>query len=88
MTLQDRRSFIVTLGGSVLVLAGCARGAVPAAPGRRRLQRVGLQLYSVRNQAKADLPGTLVQLAKIGYKEVEFWGSFKQTPPEIRQILD
>jgi sugar phosphate isomerase/epimerase len=92
MTLQDRRSFIVTLGGSALALAGFARGAaaLPASlpPSRRRLQRIGLQLYSVRRQATADLPETLVQLAKIGYQEIEFYGSFKQTSAEIRQILD
>jgi len=91
MTLQDRRSFIVTLGGSVLALAGCAPSvaALPAAvPARRRLQRIGIQLYTVRTQARADLPGTLGQLARIGYKEIEFWGAFQQQPPEIRQILD
>jgi sugar phosphate isomerase/epimerase len=35
----------------------------------------------------ADLPGTLAQLGNIGLKEIEFWGSFKQTPAEIRQLL-
>ena len=90
MTLQDRRSFIATLGGGVLALAGSARAA--AAPlwvdGRRHLRRIGIQLYSVKRQAIADLPGTLAQLAKIGFKEIEFWGTHSKTPSEIRQILD
>lgn len=95
MTKQDRRSFLVTLGGSILALS-CGRGsaalpgagATAAIAGRRRLQRIGIQLYSVRAQVRADLPGTLAQLARIGYNDIEFWGSFKETPAEIRQILD
>src|SRR5258708_1260112 len=88
MTLQDRRSFLVTLGGAALALAGGARQGAASVLGRRRLSRIGIQLYTVRRQAMTDLPGTLTQLAKIGYKEVEFWGSFSIAPPEIRKILD
>src|SRR3954465_791102 len=88
MTPQDRRSFLATLGAGVLAIA-CARGAGAAAPvvPRRRLRSIGIQLYTVRRQAMADLPGTLAQLGKIGIQEVEFWGSFKQTPAEIRRML-
>ena len=32
---------------------------------------VSLQLYTVRNLAEKDLPGTLAQVAKIGYEAVE-----------------
>ncbi|MDQ1256966.1 MAG: Sugar phosphate isomerase/epimerase, partial [Candidatus Hydrogenedentes bacterium] len=28
---------------------------------------IGLQLYSVRNDCAADLPGTLTAVAKMGY---------------------
>jgi sugar phosphate isomerase/epimerase len=86
--MQDRRSFIVTLGGAALALAGGARQAVAALVGHRRISRIGMQLYTVRRQAMTDLPGTLIQLAKIGYKEIEFWGSFSIGPAEIRRILD
>lgn len=86
--LQDRRSFIVTLGGSVLALTGYSREGIASVVDHKRLSRIGIQLYSVRRLATADLPGTLVQLAKIGYKEIEFWGSFSITPREIRRILD
>src|SRR5258708_1538619 len=88
MTLQDRRSFLVTLGGAALALAGGARQGAASVLGRRRLSRIGMQLYTVRRQAMTDLPGTLTQLAKIGYKEIEFWGSFSITPSDIRTILD
>jgi sugar phosphate isomerase/epimerase len=36
---------------------------------------------------KADLPGTLANVATIGYKEVEFAGYFGKTPAEIRDLL-
>jgi sugar phosphate isomerase/epimerase len=36
---------------------------------------------------KGDLPGTLANVAAIGYKEVEFAGYFGRTPTEIRDLL-
>jgi sugar phosphate isomerase/epimerase len=91
MAPHDRRTFLATLGGGALALAGVSKASalVPAfSEAHRRLPRVGIQLYTLRRQAVADLSGTLVQIAKIGYKEVEFWGSFSIKPPEIRKILD
>ena len=35
---------------------------------------IGLQLYSLREQCKTDLPGMLAAVSKIGYKGVEFAG--------------
>jgi sugar phosphate isomerase/epimerase len=78
----------VTLGGSVLALTGYSREGIASVVDHKRLSRIGIQLYSVRRLATADLSGTLVQLARIGYKEIEFWGSFSITPREIRRILD
>ena len=65
------------------VASGCNVGAAP----RRKLSRIGLQLYTVRDQIKADLPGTLAQVAAVGYKEVEFAGYFGRSPAEIRDLL-
>lgn len=68
--------------------------ACNAAPApRRRLSRIGLQLYTVRKQMEADLPGTLAQVAAVGYKEVEFANEvpfppyFGHSPAEVREIL-
>jgi sugar phosphate isomerase/epimerase len=90
MTVQDRRSFLATLGGGALAIAGCTRPMLVGSPAAatRRLRTIGIQLYTVRRQAMADLPGTIAQIGKIGLKEIEFWGSFKQTPAEIRRMLD
>ena len=34
---------------------------------------VGLQLYTLRDQLEKDAPGTIKQLAAIGYKDVEIY---------------
>ena len=55
---------------------------------RRKIDRVGLQLYTVRDLMKADMPGTLAQVSAIGYKEVEFAGYFGRTPREVHELLE
>lgn len=69
----------VTLG---LSAAGCAglktRKPIP----------VGLQLYSLREQCKTDLPGMLTAVSQIGYKGVEFAGYYGRSAKELRSMLD
>jgi sugar phosphate isomerase/epimerase len=55
---------------------------------RRRIERVGLQLYTVRDLMKADMPGTIAQVSAIGYKEVEFAGYFGRTPRQVHEMLE
>ena len=88
---QNRRSFLATLGGATLGLAygGRSLGALVSAPEQRaKLSRIGIQLYTLRRQAGTDLAGTLGQLAKIGYKEIEFAGYYNHPATEVREILD
>jgi len=69
----------VTLGLGVAPLAQAASGKkIP----------IGLQLYSVREQCKTDLPGTLAAVAKIGYRGVEFAGYHGHSAKELRKLLD
>jgi sugar phosphate isomerase/epimerase len=49
---------------------------------------IGLQLYSLREQCKTDLPGMLNTVAKVGYHGVEFAGYHGRTAKELRQMLD
>jgi sugar phosphate isomerase/epimerase len=95
MTEIDRRSFLASLGALGLaachrgVSLGSAQGTLNSVPGKRKLARIGIQMYTVRTQARADLPGTLAQLAKIGFKEVEWWGAYPNfTPVQIKALLD
>lgn len=53
-----------------------------------RLQRIGIQLYTVRDRMAEDVPGTLERIAEIGYDEVEFAGYFDSTPSEIKGVMD
>ncbi len=49
---------------------------------------IALQLYTVRNAAKADLPGTLKKAREIGYEYVQ-WSGMPELPAEkIRAELD
>jgi sugar phosphate isomerase/epimerase len=65
-----------------------ADAAAAAVARRRRIERVGLQLYTVRDLMKADMPGTIARVAEIGYKEVEFAGYFGRTPHEVHELLE
>ena|ERR1051326_1734535 len=84
---QDRRSFLATLGVAAAALAAKKPDGFLLAP-RRHLKRVGLQLYTLRNQVEKDLAGTLERVSQIGYREVEFAGYFGRKPNEIREILE
>ena len=50
---------------------------------------ISVQLYTVRDAASKDFPGTLKKVAAIGYKSVELagYGNLK-TAAEARKALD
>jgi len=82
---MERREFLGTAGAIALgamLPPACrmARGA--------KIDKIGIQLYTVRDQMKADFEGTLARIAQIGYKEVEFAGYFDRTPADVRAILE
>src|SRR2546430_17229771 len=82
--MSDRRRFLQMLGG-VAVAAGLPR--LPKVRGAR-IERVGLQLYTVRHEMEKDVEGTIARVAASGYREVEFAGYFKKTPADVRAMLD
>ena len=47
---------------------------------------VAVQVYSVRDDAKADLRGTLEKIKAMGYDGVEFAGLYGHTPEEVRDM--
>ena len=47
---------------------------------------VAVQIYSVRNDAKSDLLGTLRQIKEMGYDGVEFAGLYGYAPADIRKM--
>jgi len=78
----NRREFVATLGAVAAIQPSAFSFEPPA-----RIQRIGLQLYTVRDLMRADLEGTLARVAAIGYKEVEFAGYFGRTPQQVRTVL-
>jgi sugar phosphate isomerase/epimerase len=81
---MNRRTFIQT-GTAAAAASLFAREALAQ---QRKIDRIGLQLYSVRGLMKEDMPGTLAKLAAIGFKEVEFAGLFDRSPKDVRAMLD
>jgi sugar phosphate isomerase/epimerase len=82
-----RRDFVRTsaaaVAGTMLTgLTGCRSSiASPAVP-------VGVQLYSVRHELAADLPGTFERLAAIGFEGVEYADYFGRSAAELRTQMD
>jgi sugar phosphate isomerase/epimerase len=57
----------------------------------RRLTRIGIQIYSLREAAKRDLERTLAEIAAIGYSDVEMLASFNNfgmPSSRLREVLD
>lgn len=50
--------------------------------------KIGLQLYSVREDISADMDGTLKQIADMGYDCVEFAGYFDHSAEEVKAMCD
>ena len=70
---MNRRDFLQRSG---TLMAGAALGAdaigrSPNALNAAPLQRIGLELYSVRNEMARDFDRTLAAVREIGYTDVE-----------------
>jgi sugar phosphate isomerase/epimerase len=74
---------------SLLAIAAGA-GISLAAPGKNI--PVGLELYSVRDNLKSDLSGTLRTVVEMGYQCVEFYAPYYEWTTEqakqVRKLLD
>jgi sugar phosphate isomerase/epimerase len=81
-----RRSFL-TLAAAAPLMASSS----PAAAAKKRVP-VGLEIYSVKDEEKKDMMGTLAAIAEMGYEGVEFWAPYLDwTIPyaqEVRKRLD
>jgi len=48
---------------------------------------VGINIYSLRNEAEKDLPGTLALIAKLGFRKVEAGNLYGRRPAEFARLL-
>lgn len=75
----------------LMAATACTPLAFPGltlADGTRRVQPIGVQLYTVRDLLSADAPGTLEAIAAIGYGEVETAGYAGLTPAQFAATLN
>src|SRR5262245_55279749 len=85
----DRRRFLSTASQSLIgAVALTALNRIEGEAATNKLSKIGLQLYTVRNEMKKDFEGSLQKVAAIGYKEVEFAGYYDKSPKEILDILN
>ena len=79
---MKRRDFLKSTGISVVAggaLWSCAReenSAMNAELPPKKIERFGVNLFSVPLLLEADFAGGLARMAEIGYKELEFYGPF------------
>src|SRR5215475_6849256 len=83
---MDRRDFLRT------TVTGIAIGAISSQLPESLFaspygKPVGLQLYTLRDQLEKDVAGTIQQIAKIGYKDVEIYSLYGKSPAEFGTIL-
>jgi sugar phosphate isomerase/epimerase len=79
---MNRRKFLGTV-----TAAGILAPRLSWAAESRKIEKIGLQLYTVRNQMQDDFDGTLAKVAGIGYREVEFAGYFGRSPKDVKASL-
>lgn len=78
-----RRRFLTSSAAALPVLATHSSNLWAAAH-----IPIGVQLYTVRERAEADLPGTLRQIREIGYEVVETYsGTYSYGAKQLRQII-
>lgn len=89
----DRRTFLAATVGSAAAGVLAATGVRPAAAARQQpaghgVERVGIQLYTLRAELARDFEGSIRRVAEVGYREVELAGLYDRSPADVRALLD
>ncbi len=82
--VMRRRQLFRALGAA---FAASALGGSNALAQGRRVDKVGLQLFTLRAEMAGDFDGTLARVAEMGYREMEFAGYFGRGASAVRQAL-
>lgn len=82
---MNRRTFLET--AATVTAATLFSSRFGWAAGEHKIDKVGVQLYTVRDLMKNDFEGTVAKVAQIGYKEVEFAGYFGRTAQQVKDVL-
>ena len=77
-----RRDFAAASCGGLL--AACANP--PQGPeGFKRLERIGLGLFTIPHRLEQGFAAAMNQVAEVGYKEVEFFGPYPFSAPQAHE---
>jgi sugar phosphate isomerase/epimerase len=83
---MNRRTFVQSITAAAVGVGAAPRTVLAS----RRLDRIGLELYSVRRAMSADPDRTLAAVRAIGYTDVELlwsFGNFGRSPQQVRDAL-
>jgi sugar phosphate isomerase/epimerase len=83
----DRRTFLNTAARGTIGALATATLNWREAHAATRLNKIGVQLYTVRSEMAKDFEGSLKRVAELGYKEVEFAGYYNRAAKDVRAIL-
>lgn len=87
METMKRRKFLGKVGavvaGGVAVVGGLGFSKdVYGNSYKGEIKKLGVQLFSIPKIVEADFAGTMKELAKVGYKEIEFYGPYEFSAAE------
>lgn len=92
--LSRRRTIKLLVGGvaagalgELLLAATKAHASAVINPGTLPIERIGLQLYTVRRLMAQNIEGTIAQIAKAGITEVEFAGYYNRDAAWWKSLL-
>src|SRR5688572_29650668 len=85
--MTTRREFVTGTLRGIGLLGLLLKSETALAKSSRRIDAIGLQLYTVRQELAKDFESTLAKVAAIGYRDVEFAGYFNRTPSQVKQTL-
>jgi sugar phosphate isomerase/epimerase len=83
------KKFIILISALLAFSPICFSKSI--APDKLLMPRISVQLWSVKNEVKADFKGTLKQIAQMGFSGVEFaneFGEFSGDSKAIKSVLD
>ncbi len=88
----NRRSFLASAStaGAALLLPGCANNLANPILGERKLDKIGIQLWTLRSLFKQDPVAMMKMVAATGYTQMEFANlePLPIAPRELRKVAD
>ncbi len=86
--MTTRREFVTSALGGIGLLGLFLKSEKVSAKSSRRIDSIGLQLYTLRKELGKDFESTLRKVAAIGYRKVEFADYYNRSPSQVRLALN